>query len=47
MKTNLRDLELEIHFLAKNYHWAESEILAMPRKKRKRYVSLLRQEMEL
>jgi len=47
MKTNLRDLELEIHFLAKNYHWAESEILAMTRKKRKRYVSLLRQEMEL
>lgn len=47
MKTNLRDLELEIHFLAKNYHWAESEILGMPRKKRKRYVSLLRQEMDV
>jgi len=47
MKNNLRSLELEVHFLAKNYHWAESEILSMPRKKRQRYVSLLREEMEL
>jgi hypothetical protein len=47
MKDNLRNLEYEVHFLAKHYHWAESEILSMTRRKRLRYVSLLREEMDL
>jgi hypothetical protein len=46
MRQNLRSFELEVHFLAKHYHWPESEILSMTRRKRQRYVSLLREEME-
>ena len=34
-------LEHEIHWLAFNYKWAESEILLLPVKKRKRYVELI------
>jgi hypothetical protein len=34
-------LEREIHWLAFNYKWTESEILSLPLKKRKRYVELI------
>jgi hypothetical protein len=39
-------LEQEIHLLAWHYHWSEQEILALPRRKRRRYVNLVRQELD-
>jgi hypothetical protein len=31
----------EVHVLAMHYHWSESEILALTRSKRQRYLALL------
>lgn len=45
MRANLHGLEREVHFLALHYHWSEREILSLPRRKRRRYVALLRQEL--
>jgi len=39
-------LEREVHLLAWHYHWPESEILSMARKKRQRYVALVQEELE-
>lgn len=39
-------LRQEVHFLAWHYHWPESEILAMPRRKRRSYIDLLETELE-
>jgi hypothetical protein len=39
-------LRQEVHFLAWHYHWPESEILAMTRKKRRRYIDLIENELE-
>jgi len=36
-----RDLFLDVHRLASHYHWAESEILGMTRRRRRRYLELL------
>jgi hypothetical protein len=36
---------LEIHYLAYYYHWAEENILALPRWKRKKYVEFLIDEL--
>jgi len=36
----------EIHALAFHYHWSESEILALPRPRRWRYLELLGHELE-
>lgn len=36
----------QVHYLAFHYHWAESEILELPREKRLRYVELLAEEIE-
>ena len=41
------ELEREIHFLALHYHWPEREILRMTRRKRRRYVALLSEELEI
>ena len=41
IKSRKNLLEFEIHWLALNYHWSESEILSLPISKRKRYVKLL------
>lgn len=38
-----RQLYREIHLIASHYHWSETEILAMPLLKRKRYLGLLRE----
>jgi hypothetical protein len=46
MRANLRRLEREVHFLAWHYHWSERDILSMTRKKRRRYVELLQEEIE-
>jgi hypothetical protein len=36
----------QVHYLAFHYHWAEAEILDLPREKRLRYVELLADEIE-
>jgi hypothetical protein len=36
----------QVHYLAFHYHWAEAEILDLPREKRLRYVELLAEEIE-
>ncbi len=38
---SLRDLESEVHWLAFHYHWSENEILSLPVRRRKRYISLI------
>lgn len=35
------DLESEVHTLAFNYHWSENEILSLPVRRRKKYISLI------
>jgi hypothetical protein len=42
----LERLYEEVHRLAWHYHWAEREILAMTHSKRRRYLALLRRELE-
>lgn len=39
--SRLNQLELEVHWLAFNYHWSEDSILCLPLKKRRRYVDLV------
>jgi hypothetical protein len=41
MEMSLGDLESEVHWLAFHYHWSESEILSLPVRRRKRYISLI------
>ena len=42
-----RDLLMrEIHYLAYHYHWAEGEILAMPRERRRGYIEILSDEIQ-
>jgi len=36
----------EIHYLAYHYHWSESDILGLPRERRRRYIEILADEME-
>jgi len=43
---DIDNLRREVHFLAWHYHWPESEILAMTRKKRRRYIELVEHELE-
>jgi hypothetical protein len=45
MRGNLHALEREVHLLAFHYHWSEQDILSMPRRKRQRYIELLREEL--
>jgi hypothetical protein len=35
------DLESEVHWLALHYHWSENEILSLPVKRRRKYISLI------
>ena len=46
LKSSMRRLEEEVHLLAWHYHWPESEILAMTRQKRGRYVRLIQDQLE-
>jgi len=39
-----RVLEREVHFIAWHYHWPEREILALTRRKRRRYIDLIHGE---
>ena len=36
----------EVHYLAFHYHWSESEIMDMPREKRRKYIEVLGEEIE-
>jgi hypothetical protein len=44
LKQSLRRLEREVHFIAWHYHWHERDILALTRRKRRRYVELIQGE---
>ena len=46
LRTDSDLLYREVHYLAYHYHWGESEIMAMPRDKRQKYVALLADEIE-
>lgn len=46
LRTGLNVLYHEVHILAYHYHWSESEILEMPREKRKMYIGMLAAEIE-
>jgi hypothetical protein len=46
MRAGLSALEREVHVLARHYHWSEQEILSLPRPKRRRYLALIREELE-
>jgi hypothetical protein len=46
LQNSREQLLREVHYLAFHYHWSEQEIMAMPRPLRRRYVTLLAQEME-
>jgi hypothetical protein len=35
------DLESEVHWLALHYHWSENEILSLPVRRRRKYISLI------
>jgi len=41
IRSRRNNLEWEVHWLALNYHWSESEILKLPIDKRRRYVELI------
>ena len=41
LQHNRRGLEHEVHFIAWHYHWSEREILALTRRKRRRYIELI------
>lgn len=41
LQRNRRVLEHEVHFIAWHYHWSEREILALTRRKRRRYIDLI------
>jgi hypothetical protein len=41
IRSRKNNLELEVHWLALNYHWSESDILTLPVSKRRRYVELV------
>jgi hypothetical protein len=44
-KTSRELLYREVHYLAYHYHWSEQEIMALPREKRRTYITLLAEEL--
>src|ERR1019366_6530114 len=46
LRTDSELLYRQVHYLAYHYHWAEPEIMAMPRIKRQKYIELLAGEIE-
>jgi hypothetical protein len=46
LRTDSELLYRQVHYLAYHYHWAEPEIMAMPRTKRQKYIELLAGEIE-
>ncbi len=46
LQTSRDLLYRQVHYLAYHYHWSESEILDMPRDKRRHYIEILADEIE-
>jgi len=46
LRSSLRQLYREVHYLAYHYHWSEREIMEMPRQKRRHYIEVLSEEIE-
>ncbi|MEV8509055.1 hypothetical protein AB0368_30055 [Actinoplanes sp. NPDC051475] len=46
LRTDGTRLYQEIHYLAYHYHWSETEIMAMTRDKRQRYIDVLADSIE-
>ena len=46
LRTSRDLLYREVHYLAYHYHWSESEILGLPRDKRRGYIEVLADEIE-
>ncbi len=46
LKINDTVLRKEVHYLAYHYHWSETEIMTMPRQKRRQYIDTLAEEIE-
>jgi hypothetical protein len=46
VRTDCELLYRQVHYLAYHYHWGESEIMAMPGNKRRKYIELLADEIE-
>jgi hypothetical protein len=46
LRTDSELLYRQVHYLAYHYHWAESDIIAMPPTKRQKYIELLAGEIE-
>jgi hypothetical protein len=47
LRTDRELLYQEVHYLAFHYHWSETEIMAMPRDKRRTYIELLGDAIEV
>lgn len=47
LRINTDLLYREVHYLAFHYHWSEQEIMAMPRDRRRRYLEILSDEIEI
>ncbi|HRI60788.1 MAG TPA: hypothetical protein PK228_13715 [Saprospiraceae bacterium] len=47
LKQGQKQVILDIHRLASNYHWSHAEILDLPRNMRRRYVELIESELEM
>jgi uncharacterized protein DUF6760 len=47
LRTDRELLYQEVHYLAFHYHWSESEIMAMPREKRRTYIEVLGDAIEV
>jgi hypothetical protein len=45
MMSQSAGLERDVHLLAWHYHWSESDVLSMPRAKRRRYIDLIEEEL--
>jgi hypothetical protein len=43
--SDINRLYEEVHVLATHYHWSESDILALPRRKRLRYLDLIARQL--
>ena len=46
IRSSLLHLERDIHLLAWHYHWSEREVLSLTRRKRRRYVEMVNQELD-
>ena len=47
LRTDRELLYQEVHYLAFHYHWSETEIMAMPRDKRRTYLEILGDAIEV